>query len=274
MSQSQSSLAGRVSAIWRYPVKSMRGEELQEADVSERGLLGDRAFALVDPETGKVVSAKNPRRWPNLFDFRAAYAETPGGAGPLPAARVTLPGGGSLTSDQPDAEARLSDAVGRPVLLSRSPAADACSEGYWPDHDWLPARDQVFEFPLPQGTFFDCATVNLVTTATLERLRALAPTSRMEIPRFRPNFVIESPAGAAGFVENDWVGRTLDLGGVRLRVDRPCARCVMTTLRQEGLPADPAVLRAAVQGNSGHIGVYATVMRGGRVCRGDVVARS
>ncbi len=272
MPQSQESMAGRVVAVWRYPVKSMMGEELNATDVTASGLRGDRAFALVDTETGKVASAKNPRRWPNLFDFRAAYVEPPRDPRALPAVRITLPDGASLTTDQADVEAQLATATGRSVRLARQAVAEAKSEGYWPDHDWLAARDQVFEFPLPPGTFFDCATVHLVTTATLDRLRSLTPTSRFEVPRFRPNFVIETPDGAAGFVENGWVGRTLALGDVQLRIDRPCFRCIMTTLSQGSLPKDPDVLRTAVQQNAGNVGVYATVVRGGRIRRGDAVA--
>src|SRR5262249_6318455 len=65
--------AGSVAAIWRYPVKSMRGEALEKAEVSEWGVFGDRAYALVDGESGKVVSAKNPRKWGDLFAFRADF---------------------------------------------------------------------------------------------------------------------------------------------------------------------------------------------------------
>src|SRR5262249_51629553 len=121
------------------------------------------------------------------------------------------------------------------------------------------------------GTFFDCATVHLVTTATLDHLRGMSPASRFEVPRFRPNFVIELTDGSDGFVENGWVGRTLTLGGVQLRIDGPCPRCVMTTLSQGSLPKDPGVLRTAVQENRGHAGVYASVIRGGRIRRGDSV---
>src|SRR5947208_842229 len=144
MAGSQGSVAGRVVAVWRYPVKSMMGEELNATEVTEHGLLGDRAYALIDAETGKVASAKNPRRWPNLFDFRAAYREPPRDPRSLPPVRITLPDGESLTTDQADVEARLSAAVGRPVRLARQAAACATAEGYWPDHDWLPQRDEVF----------------------------------------------------------------------------------------------------------------------------------
>jgi uncharacterized protein YcbX len=265
---------GRVVAIWRYPVKSMLGEELHVTEVTERGLLGDRAYALVDPETGKVVSAKNPRRWPSLFDFRAAYIEPPQDPQTLPAVRITPPDGVPVRTDQADAEARLAALVGRPVRLTRTAPAGAIAEGYWPDHDWLAQRDEVFDFPLPPGTFFDCAAIHLVTTATLDRLRALTPASRFEVARFRPNFVIESGGGSDGFVENDWIGRTIGLGDVRLRIDGPCPRCVMTTLSQGSLPKDPGVLRTAVVANSGNVGVYATVVRSGRVRQGDAVVLS
>ena len=68
---------GSVVSLWRYPVKSMMGEELNAAEVTQRGVLGDRAYALFDPSTGKVVSAKNPRKWANLFDFRARFVDPP-----------------------------------------------------------------------------------------------------------------------------------------------------------------------------------------------------
>jgi uncharacterized protein len=261
---------GRVVSIWRYPVKSMLGEELNATTITERGLLGDRAFALLDVESGKVASAKNPRRWPQLFACRAVYMAPPETGQPLPEVRIALPAGEMLTTDQPDIEAELSAALGRPVRLARTGPAQATAEGYWPDHDWLPQRDEVFEFTLPTGTFFDGASVHLVTTATLERLRAVAPSSRFEVPRFRPNLVIE-PNGAEGFVENDWLGRTLMLGQVHLRIDGPCPRCIMTTLPQNDLPKDPAVLRTAVEQNHGNVGVYASVVRAGAVQRGDQV---
>jgi uncharacterized protein YcbX len=271
MTDAQRSATGRVVAIWRYPVKSMIGEELDIADVTERGLLGDRAYALVDAETGKVVSAKNPRRWPRMFEFRSVLDPLPDGTGQLAPARITFPDGATLTTDHPELDARLSAALGRAVRLVRSPSEGATAEGYWPDHDWLSQRDEVFEFQFPPGTFFDGATVHLVTTATLERLKALAPASRFEVPRFRPNLVIDVVDGSDGFVEDGWFGRTLALGGVRLRVERPCPRCVMTTLAQGDLPRDPGVLRTAVQENAGNVGVYAAVVQGGRVRRGDAV---
>jgi uncharacterized protein YcbX len=274
MSERQVSVVGKVVEIWRYPVKSMMGEELNATEVSERGLLGDRAYALIDTDTGKVASAKNPRLWPNLFDCRASYVEPPRDARSLPPVRITLPNGECLTTDQADVEPKLSASVGRTVRIAQSSDEEVTSEGYWPDHDWLAQRDEVFEFPLPKGTFFDGAPVHIITTATLDHLRSLSPANRFEVRRFRPNLVVESTAGSPGFVENEWNGQTLVCGEVALRIDGPCPRCIMTTLSQGSLPKDPGILRTAVQNNDGNVGVYATVVGNGRVCRGDTVELS
>jgi uncharacterized protein YcbX len=264
---------GSIVALWRYPVKSMRGEPLETAVVSERGLRGDRAYALIDAETGKVVSAKNPRKWPNLFEFRAELLDSPSAQGTIPPARISLPDGATVQTDDPSIDERLSAIVGRPVRLASSAGEAPRIEGYWPDYDWLESPDAEFEVKLPPGTFFDAAVVHLVTTATLDRLQALSPQSRFDIRRFRPNVVVALADGVEGFAENDWVGRTVALGDeVRLRITDPCPRCVMTTLSQEDLPKDPNVLRTAVQQNHGNVGVLASVLRGGRVRRGDAVA--
>ena len=272
---------GSVVALARYPVKSMMGEELNAAEVTERGLLGDRAFAVVDRADGKVASAKNPRKWGRLFDFRAAFVEPPRRGAPLPPVRITLPDGTIAGSEQPDVERLLSRAVGREATLSRTPPET-------PSVEYIPAPDaeetvvDIGAFMM-QGTFFDYAAVHLLTTATLDRLRALYPGGRFEVRRFRPNIVVEAPAGAAGFVENAWVGRTLAIGDeVRLNVTTPCPRCVMTTLPQGDLPKDPGILRAAAEHNCipvplagdapmPSVGVYAFVARGGTVRRGDAV---
>jgi uncharacterized protein YcbX len=261
----------RVVALWRYPVKSMWGEELNAASLTERGLIGDRAMALIGLAEGAVVSAKNPRKWPAMFQCGASFVTPPGSAAPA-AIRVMLPDRQTVRSDEPDAASRLSAALGRAVRL-----AEACPapriEVYWPDMEGQPDRDTVTTEAIPEGTFFDAAVVHLLTTAALERLRALAPRSRFEVRRFRPNIVLEMTDGSTGFVENEWVGRTLAIGPeVRLSVSGPCPRCVMTTLTQSDLPRDPGVLRAIVEHNGGAVGVYASVLRGGRIGRSDVLA--
>src|SRR5262249_6741584 len=136
-------------------------------------------------------------------------------------------------------------------------------------------RNTVTEFPLPGGTFFDCATVHLVTTATLEQLHSAYPEGRFEVPRFRPNIVVDPPGGQSAFVESSWSGRTLAIGDeVRLSIPGSCGRCVMPPLSQNGLPGDPGILRTAVQQNRASVGVYASVMSGGTIRKGDAVRLS
>jgi uncharacterized protein YcbX len=268
---SADSIASIVS-LRRYPVKSMQGEELNATLVTERGLLGDRRYALVDPRDGKIGSAKNPRKWPGLFDFQARYVEEPGGAA-APIVQITLPDGTRVTDTQSSLNEALSRAVGRPVMLHAAPPERPTLEEYWPNLEGLPHRDAVTDESMPVGSFFDLAPVHLLTTATLNRLRELYPQGRFEARRFRPNLVIAPADGSAAFLENAWVGRTLRLGAeVRLKVTGPCPRCVMTTLEQADLPRDLGILRTAVQHNQGHVGVYATVVQGGTVRRGDSVS--
>jgi uncharacterized protein len=277
--------AGSVLSLWRYPVKSMLGEELNASAVTERGLLGDRAYALLDRADGKVASAKNPRKWPQLFDCRAAYADPVHPGAPLPAVRITLPDGATLTTEQADIDQMLSRELHREVTLQKAergqqeavestfpnPWAPRAEE-YWPDLEGLDYRDTVTDFDLPEGTFFDCATVHVLTTATLDRLRELYPQGRFEVRRFRPNLVIRATDDVNRFVENDWIGRTLRIEDqVRLSIDGPCPRCVMTTLPQADLPKDSGILRTAAQHNQVNVGVYASVTHSGDVRRGATV---
>ena len=148
----------------------------------------------------------------------------------------------------------------------------ARAEEYWPDMEGLDYRDTVTDFDLPEGTFFDCAVVHVLTTATLDRLRELYPPGRFEVRRFRPNLVVRVPDEMNGFAENAWIGQTIRIGdGVRLRITGPCPRCVMTTLAQADLPKDSGILRTAAQHNGVNVGVYASVLQGGQVSRGDAI---
>jgi uncharacterized protein YcbX len=168
----------------------------------------------------------------------------------------------------------MAESLRLPGCLLRAPAhqRERASEEYWPDMEGLDHRDTVTEFALPEGTFFDCATVHLLTTATLDHLRELYPKGRFEARRFRPNIVVQPASGEKSFVENAWIGQTLAIGDeVRLRITGPCSRCVMTTLLQGDLPADPGILRTAAQHNKANVGVYAAVLRAGPIRRGDAV---
>ncbi len=272
MSNETHNVVGSVVSLWRYPVKSMMGEELNATDVTEHGVLGDRAYALVDQSDGKVVSAKNPRKWPGLFDYRAVLVAPPQVNEAIPAVRIVLPDGTIATSDQGDLEQTVSTALGRSVALQTSPPEKPSLEEYWPDIDGLDHQDTVTDEAIPQGAFFDGAAIHLLTTATLDGLRKAHPEGRFEVRRFRPNIVIEAASGDADFPENDWIGRTVAIGDqVRFSVTGPCPRCVMTTLAQGDLPSDPGVLRTAAKQNEAHVGIYAKVLEGGVIRRGDSV---
>jgi uncharacterized protein YcbX len=263
---------GSLVSLWRYPVKSMMGEELNASEITERGLLGDRVYALVDNSDGRVATAKNPRKWPRLFDFRAAFVEPARGAAKIPPVRITLPDGNTVASDQSDVNQILSKALNRDVTVGAAQRVPVNAEEYWPDMEGLDHRDAVTDFTLPEGTFFDCAMVHLLTTATLDRLRELYPQGRFEVRRFRPNIVVQLASGEKGFAENAWVGHTLAIGtAVRLNITGQCGRCVMTTLAQGDLSNDPGILRTAAQHNKANVGVYAAVAQGGTIRRGDPV---
>lgn len=117
MSTETQTNVGSVVSLWRYPVKSMMGEELNAAHVTGRGVLGDRAYARVDSADGKVVSAKNPRKWPRLFDFRAAYVEPPRANETIPPVRITLPDGTTITCRDDDLDQIVSAALNRQVTV-------------------------------------------------------------------------------------------------------------------------------------------------------------
>lgn len=262
-----------VVSLWRYPVKSMMGEDLNASDVTDLGMLGDRSLALVDTETGKVVSAKNPKKWPNMFDFRAVFVAPPELGTALPPVRVTLPDGVTVTSDDTRFVELVSNALGRRVALATPATVQPSLEEYWPDMAELDHQETVTDEAMPAGTFFDLATIHVLTTATINRLRELYPEGRFEVRRFRPNIVVRLDDDDAGFVESTWVGREVRVGDeVVLEITDHCPRCVMTTLPQGDLPKDSGILRTAARHNGVHVGVYAEVRRSGVLRRGDAVA--
>jgi uncharacterized protein len=272
--QETATAAGTVVSVWRYPVKSMLGEELNSSYVTERGLVGDRAYALVDQETGKVASAKNPRKWGKLFDFRAAFIDTPQAIESIPPVRITFPDGTHIFSDQDYIDYNLSSVLGREVRLMRANLEKPSYEEYWPDIEGLAQRDNVTDEAMPPQTFFDIAVIHIFTTSTINRLRELYPEGRFEVRRFRPNIVIESASSEEkkDFIENLWVGKKLMIGeDIVLKVTAPCTRCVMITLPQGDLPKDLGTLRTVAQYNRVTAGVYASVHRGGTIRRGDQV---
>lgn len=280
---------GRVTEIWRYPVKSMGGERLERCALGARGIAGDRGWALRDEAAGEIRGAK---KLPRLLECAARYLAEPIGDR-VPPAEITLPDGRRVLSDAPDAAEDLSALLGRRVTLwPLRPSEDAAHyrrglpddpnfEGEMravfgrladeplPDLTIFPP--ELFEYTSLPGTYFDALPVHLITTASLAELERLTPGSRFDRRRFRPNFLIEPTDGKTGLVEQDWCGRTLRIGGATIAAEIPCPRCVMTTLPQGDLPKDPAVLRTVVHHAAQNVGLYANVAAVGEVRVGDVV---
>jgi uncharacterized protein YcbX len=288
-----SDVVGTVGALWRFPVKSMQGEQLDAAEAEPGGIVGDRAYAIVDRDTGKVASAKHPKVWPDLLACRATWIEEDG----PPVARIDLSDGTAVRTDAPDVDAILSRFFGREVELARAAPEDFTIDQYHPDLENLDPqghRDEVTESKLgaalfdelgmpsavPEDSFKDVFPFSVLTTASLERLGELEPQSRFDVRRFRMNVIVETDE--SGFVENGWLGRALEVGDeVRLGVAMADPRCVMTTVAQPDLPRDPEVLKALARHNRLDLeglgmypcaGVYAVAQATGTIRTGDRVS--
>ncbi|HTF32375.1 MAG TPA: MOSC N-terminal beta barrel domain-containing protein [Myxococcota bacterium] len=279
---------GRVEQIWRYPVKSMGGERLEAVGVTTGGLPGDRAWAVRDEVRGGIRGAK---KIPSLMRCKARYPLPPTQGGDM--AEITLPDGSRVTTHDPDAAKRLSDALGQEVTLwPLQPAhrlehyrrgapthSDVLKElrsvfGLLPDEplpDLSVFPREVLEFETPPGTYFDAFPLLLMTDASLRTLQDRAPNSVIDVRRFRPNFLVAAPPQAEGFVEMAWPGRKLRIGAATLEVTIACPRCVMTTHGFDDLPRDTSIMRTLVREAAQKFGVYARVAQPGEVALGDTV---
>lgn len=289
-------VVGSVAELWRFPVKSMQGERLAQAQLTEAGFVGDRAYALIDADTGKVVSAKSVKLFPDILSCRATFIAPPQARGELPPVRIDLPDGTSVTSDSSDAERALSAYFRRDVKLAQAAPDDFTIDMYHPsvedpdpaDHGGTVVEQKLgsaffaeagLPSPVAVGAFFDLFPLSVMTTSTLARLNELRPESRFDQRRFRMNLIVATKE--AGFVENDWIGRGLSIGDtVKVNVAQPDSRCVMTTLAQDELPKDNDILRTltrhnriqvGTEGQSPCAGVYAVIEVPGTLQTGDRV---
>ncbi len=228
---------GRVSQLWRYPVKSMLGETCDELTFDERGVIGDRFYA-VRRHDGKLGSGKDSTRFCEmlgLFDFQASLQ-----GGEL---RILFPDGAQWNATDPAIHAALSETLGVQVTLS--------SEG--------------------EVAHMDAGSVHLLTTAGLRWLQAEAQGAECDARRFRANILIELEGQRP--VELDWLGEELQIGSdLRLNICQATGRCVMTTFAQEELERNSAPLKAINRSAQGQFGVYGLVNAPGSVRVGDPVA--
>jgi uncharacterized protein YcbX len=280
---------GTVKEIWRYPVKSMAGERMQRACVGERGIHGDRGWAIRDEKAGEI---RNARKLPGLLHCKAVYVREPSESD-VPPVQITTPDGTTFLSDSADAGARLSELLGRRVTIwpvrpesdhdfLRRAAPDnpdmtaelrevfgRLENEPLPDLSTLPQR--VIQFTAPFGTYFDAFPFQVLTTASLDMLASRNPAADFDTRRFRPNVLIETERGLEGLVEAEWSGRTLRIGAARIKLEMPTVRCVIPTLDQPGVKKDPSVLRTIVRDAAQHLGAYASIDSGGTIALGDAV---
>jgi uncharacterized protein YcbX len=276
-------MLGTVAALRRYPVKSMLGEDVDAGEVTFTGLVGDRRLAVVSRTTGKIASAKLPRLWRDLLTLSAVTDDTTGDG----AVRITLPEGKTIWSSAPDVDAVLSDLLHQPVTLTATPPPGAVLDRAVPEavlrdgvDAQVPARLIEIGAGAPPGTFVDYAPLHLLTTSTLDRIAELSPYRRADLERYRPNVVVRTTA--PGFTENDWLERNLRIGDdLVLRVIVRTPRCAVPTLAHGTLPRSPEALRVLARHNRVEpldsldpepcAGVYAEVLRPGRIRTGDPV---
>jgi uncharacterized protein len=262
---------GTIAELWRYPVKSMLGEQRSQLAITPRGSLGDRAKALRDLNTGRIASAK---KFPQLLDFYARYAieptyDTPGRI------EITTPEGRIVCADDPEASAIISDTLGHLVRLENEPRSEERTEinretvfGDVPVNkfkpDWTPETMPDY-FQLMKESFFEIGAIFVVTSGSVDHLCKLqGRTAKIDRRRFRPNIYIESGPAWSGFVEDSWIGGSLEIGeAVRIQEFQPTVWCVTSALAQEDLPRDLSILRTIANGHSGCFGTYASVVKPG-----------
>jgi len=270
---------GTIAELWRYPVKSMLGERVPELLITPAGAVGDRAWALREPTSGRIASAK---KYPRLLAFRAAYESepTPEVPGRI---RIKAPDGRQFAPDDEDASALVSKIVGAPLQFE-SCAGAVERTGIDPETvfgdvpvgelkpEWTPETMPDY-FQLMSGSFLEIGPLFLVTSGSIEHLRTLqGGTARIDRRRFRPNIYVDSVRAGRGFVEDGWLGKTLMLGQqVELDQFQPTLWCVTSTLAQEDLPRDLSILRTAAQHHKGCLGVYAWVRKAGIVRVDDTI---
>lgn len=281
---------GVILAIWRYPVKGMAGERLKACPVSEAGLQGDRTWAVQDIARQEIQSCKFR---PGLLQCRARRLQDEQDA-PNGAVEITFPEGDSLESADPAIHERISQVIGHPSRLeSLRPLAgnEHFYQRYKDDADtWLTELKQTFEreageaLPdldnLPEamqryvslpGTFFLVSPLHLLTTASLEHMRALNSAADWDIERFRPNLVVETLPGMEGLVEQGWLGKRMQIGDLAIDCVATAPRCGAITRAQGDLPADRSMLRSVVKEADQNLGIYGAIKGTGLLQVGDEV---
>ena len=278
-----------ISALYRYPVKSMGGDNLDNTALTKNGIPGDRCWTVKDEERGGI---KGGKRFPQLMDMHAVLEHEPDALTLSPPVAITLPDQSRTHSTDPNVNKALSAAIGSPVSLWPLLSADQLEHYRRPpnpenfdqmayfralfartDDEPLPDLsafpEELFIYESSPGTYFDAFPLLIMTTASLNAMATATAESNFDVRRFRPNILLDTDAD--GFVENSWVGRRLQVGSAILQINAICPRCVMTTHGFADLPKDPRVMRHLVRQNEGNLGVYASIEQSGNIKLGDQV---
>jgi hypothetical protein len=271
----------QVSELWRYPVKSMAGERLDVAEIATDGIDGDRRWAVRDLETGKLVSAKQPRPWGALLNWEASTA--------LDGSIVVVaPDGHEYLAGDSELNAALTFEFGGPLAMTAVELGrEETYASVWPEIPGTALSDMELDLPVAMGTprasFVDMAALHLVTAESIDYLASLVAETvdgvMLDARRFRPSVVLRATVGepSEGFADLDWTDVAATLGGATIRISGPAPRCVMTTLGHHDLPRANAVLQtlaAHSQRDTGMgvfacLGTYAEVESSGMLHVGD-----
>ena len=270
-----------VANIYRYPVKSMMGEALSEADIGEFGIAGDRGWAVRDEKRGGIRGGK---KIPQLMTLAAQS----GPAAPL----ITAPDGDSASASSEGINEWLSDKLNHPVTLWPLLPAEQLDHyrrgapdtedfeqelravfGRLPDEPLpdLTGFEELLEFESPPGTYFDAFPISVMSQQSLATMNQLNGDSLFDVRRFRPNLLVDISGSDHLFPEQAWVGKTLSIGSVKLKIEMTCPRCSMTTHGFDDLPQDAHIMRKLVANSEGNLGTYASVVQAGKVFAGDSV---
>ena len=276
-----------VTSLFRFPVKSMMGESPDSLQITERGTVGDRAWAVRDEVRGGIRGGK---KIPALMKLSASFTgAVDEGSSP---ARITAPDGDTRDTSADDINQWLSEKLEHEVTLwplLPEDALDHYRRGA-PDKEDFEAelRDifartpdeplpdlalfaEVLEYESPPGTYFDAFPILLMTQQSLHSMGAHRPESQFDVSRFRPNILLDVAGSDHPFPEQQWAGKQVRVGETVLEIVGDCPRCAMTTHGFADLPRDPGIMRALVQANGGNLGAYAKVLSAGEVRLGDTL---
>jgi len=233
---------GTIKEIWRYPLSSMGGEQLQSVDIDKGGISGDRIWCIADVHTGEPAAPEKEARWrPILFLQSRLRVGTP---------EIGLPDGAWLEVGSEDLD----------VKLSRHFGFDVSARPY--------EKAKRSEHGSVATNRYDPSPLHLLTTGALDHLGTLLGEVTIDSRRFRPTVLLET-SGQPDFVEKSWIGLRLQLGQAVIRADEETKRCGMTLVAQPGLPENPEILRTILRQNRRNLGIYCTIDAPGLITVGD-----